>query len=401
MSISDPNTIEANAGADVWLAEAPASPVLALETAARAPHPWRRPIAFLFWLLQSLFGIASLIACLAVLAAIPLANFMVLGYLLEVEARVARSGRLRDAFPLIHLAPRIGSIIIGIGLCLLPVSLLAGAAADARLIDAGSIADRRLHGLVRILAWLTTAHICLALARGGSLGCFFRPIKNIRWARARWRTGGYWTQAEQGIADFVAGLRLKHHFWLGFRGCVGGLCWLVPPTLLFAIADKTEGLPILITLVGGAALICVLSWVPFLQARLAVENRWGAMFELRAIRQMYRAAPLCWLMAVVVTYALSLPLYLATVAIPPSDALWLVTPVFLVCIYPARVLVGWAYHQAEGRPRAWFGWRWLSNWLLLPLLGIYLFLLFLTPSIGSHGKLVLFEHPALLLPVPF
>src|SRR5262245_15628835 len=132
--------------------------------------------AFLIWLIRSLFGIASLILLLAVVAAIPIVNFLALGYLLEVEGRVARSGKLRDAFPLINIAPRLGSIALGIWAWVFPLRLLSHAAADARLIDPGSSADIWLHLLVNVLAVVVTAHLCLALARGGSLWSFFRPL---------------------------------------------------------------------------------------------------------------------------------------------------------------------------------------------------------------------------------
>ena len=52
----------------------------------------------LCWGLEWLFGLGSVIGWLAVLAAIPLVNFISLGYLLEASGRVARSGRLRDGF---------------------------------------------------------------------------------------------------------------------------------------------------------------------------------------------------------------------------------------------------------------------------------------------------------------
>src|SRR5262245_57146823 len=128
------------------------------------------------WLIRSLFGIASLILLLAVLAAIPVVNLLALGYLLEVEGRLARSGKFRDAFPLVDLAPRLGSIVLGIWAWVFPLRLLSHAAADARLIDPGSFSDISLHLLVDVLAVLVTIHLCLALARGGSLWSFFRPV---------------------------------------------------------------------------------------------------------------------------------------------------------------------------------------------------------------------------------
>jgi hypothetical protein len=105
--------------------------------------------------------------------------------------------------------------------------------------------------------------------------------------------------------------------------------------------------------------------------------------------------------------------------------MWMVTIVFIVSIYPVKVLTGWAYHRAlAGEHRQGFILtRWFSRLLMLPILGInldaksievlltrlvlfpllaiYVFLLFFTQFIGEHGKRVLFEHHAFLLPAPF
>ncbi len=99
------------------------------------PNPFKRPLRCAGWLLKSAFCIAVLIAALAWVAKRPIASILVLGYLLEVEGRVARSGRLRDGFPLLPLAPRIGSVVVGVGLWLLPLFFMAGMVADASLID--------------------------------------------------------------------------------------------------------------------------------------------------------------------------------------------------------------------------------------------------------------------------
>ena len=360
----------------------------------------RRFFAGVGWICRSLFGIASLILFLAVVSAIPIVSFFALGYLLEVEGRVARSGKFRDAFPLIDVAPRWGSIVLGIWLCVFPLRLLTNAAADARIIDPGSPADRRLHAIVAFLAVIVSIHICLALARGGSLGCFFRPIKNIRWLLARWRSGDYWSHAESACGQFLLSLRIRHHFWLGVRGYVGAMLWLVIPTALFAFAKKTEGGPILVTIFGGFLLMFVLNWIPFLQAHFAAEQRFGAMFELRKIRQLYKHAPFSWMITLLVTFTLALPLYLFKVVLPPRDALWLVTLVFIISIYPSKVISGWAYHRAVTRPeKVFFLWRGFASLVIGLLIALYVFLLFFTQFIGEQGKLVLFEHHAFLLPI--
>jgi hypothetical protein len=126
------------------------------------------------------------------------------------------------------------------------------------------------------------------------------------------------------------------------------------------------------------------------------------MFELGKVRRLFKNAPFSWMITMLVTLTLALPMYLFKVALPPSDAMWLVTIVFIVSIYPVKVITGWAYHRAVHRERrAFYGFRWLTRIVLLPFLATYVFLLFFTQFIGEHGKLVLFEHHAFLLPAPF
>ncbi|MCA9117866.1 MAG: hypothetical protein KDA79_22500, partial [Planctomycetaceae bacterium] len=127
-----------------------------------------------------------------------------------------------------------------------------------------------------------------------------------------------------------------------------------------------------------------------------------AMFELKTLRRVAGQAPLSCLLAVAMIYPLALLLYLTKVRLPPDDAAWLITPVFILTIYPGRLMAGWAWARSERKSRpAWWGFRWLSRLLMLPLVGLFVFLLFFTQFIGEHGRGVLFEHHAFLLPVPF
>lgn len=366
------------------------------------PVPWRHPLRSAAWLFRAGFGIVSLIMLLALLAAIPIVNVLVLGYLLEVEGRVARSGRLRQAFPLLGRAPQLGAMVLGTWLWILPLRLLSDTLADARLIDPTSNATRNLGVVLPIAAVLVAVHLILALARGGSLSTFFRPIKNFRWLLARIREGNYLSRAATAIREFIADLQLRHHFWIGIRGLFGAALWLFIPTALFGVVDRTEGGPILVTLFGGFCLLLVFLWLPFLQARFAAEDRFRAFFELGKVRKLFNRAPIAWLVATLVVYTLALPLYLLKIALVPRDAMWFITIVFIASIYPARVITGWAYSRAlRAGTDAWFGWRWMSRLLIVPLVGSYVFLLFFTQLIGAHGKGVLFEHHAFLLPVPF
>lgn len=365
------------------------------------PHLIWHPISAAIWISRALFGVVTLTFLLAVIAAIPVIGFIALGYLLEVEGRLARSGRFRDAFPLLNVAPRVGTIVLGVWLWIVPVRVLSGYAADAAVIDPTGSTAGTLRLLTVVLAVGVAIHLCLAIARGGSFWCFFRPIKNLRDFLARLRGGRFWIEANERVGTFVAKMKPGYLFSLGFRGFVSAAVWLFPPTLLFAAMRRTEGLPILVTIIGGLSLVVVFAWIPFLQAHFAAENRFRAVFELRRVRELFTHAPIAWLMAVIVVFVLALPLYLLKARLLPQDAMWLVTLVFVISIFPAKVVTGWAYHRAVAKEdRAWWGWRWSSRLLMLPLLSLYVFLLFFTQAISEHGKLVLFEHHAFLLPSP-
>ena len=379
-------------------------PYFSFDSLPPFPHLLRHPLKAGYWVFELLFGIVSLFAMLAFLAAIPIVNFLALGFMLEAEGRVARTGKLRYAMPLLPLAPKLGGIAFGTWIWYWLVRLVADAAGDAELIAPGSRVAVGWRIALTVVSIGVAIHLVLAIARGGRLGLFFWPTPlNGLWLVRQWMRGDYADRAAAGIRDFIAALRLRHHFWLGVRGFFGAFAWLFLPTVLFgALQDTSQPGQIILTLIGGLSLICVLSWVPFLQARFAAQQRFSTMFELRNVRGMYRRTPITFLLAVVVMYALALPLYLFKLFETPQDMRWLLTPLFIVSIYPARIFVGWAYARSQIRQRkTWLIFRLVSNLIMWPALGFYVFLLFFTPAVGAAGRAVLFQHHALLLPWPF
>lgn len=368
------------------------------------PHPLRKPFHAAYWLFELVFGVVSLFALLAFLAAIPIVNFLALGYLLEAEGRVARTGKLRYAMPLLPLAPKLGGIAFGTWCWWWVVRLVSDAASDAALIAPGSGVAIGWRIFLTALTVFVSIHLVLAIARGGRLRLFFWPTPlNGLWLWRQLQRGDYASMAGSAVKEFIAALRLRHHFWLGLRGFASAFALLFVPTALFsALNDTSKPGQVILTLIGGFCLVLMLSWVPFLQARFAAENRLSAMLELRAIRELFRRTPIVWFLAVVVLYALALPLYLFKLFEIPQDMLWMLTPIFIVSSYPARIFVGWAYARAVKKERrGWFIVRWACRLLLLPLLGFYVFLLFFTPAVDAVGRAVLFQHHAVLLPWPF
>ena len=368
------------------------------------PHPLRKPFHAAYWLFELAFGVVSLFALLAFLAAIPIVNFLALGYLLDAEGRVARTGKLRYAMPLLPLAPKLGGIALGTWCWWWVVRLVSDAASDAALIAPGSGVAIGWRIFLTALTVGVSIHLVLAIARGGRLRLFFWPTPlNGLWLWKQLQRGDYADKAGSAVKQFIAALRLRHHFWLGLRGFAGAFAWLFVPTALFAaLNDTSKPGQVILTLIGGFMLVLTLSWVPFLQARFAAENRLSAMLELGQIRELFRRAPIVWFLAVVVLYALALPLYLFKLFEVPQDMGWMLTPIFIVSIYPAKILVGWAYSRAvKKQRRGWLLVRGACRLALLPLVGFYVFLLFFTPAVGAAGRAILFQHHAVLLPWPF
>jgi hypothetical protein len=414
--------------------------------------PWPQSLPMrvwygLCWGLEWLFGLASVIGTLAVLAAIPIVNFVSLGYLLEASGRVARSGRLRDGFIDMPKFARMGSLVVGTWLWLLLPRLLSSYATDAWLIDPGSAAARGWRLAQIIVTALVLGHILLAWYSGGRLRHFFwpflapfqlaakllfggvvgpilrptitslapkladdlyvaRPLATwfppaILWAGLR--RGHMYAEARDAVWEFTTALRVPHYFWLGLRGFAGAIAWLLVPSLMMMMG--TSGLgpgSILIGYLGTLALAIVLMYLPFLQTHFAAENRLAAMFELGTIRQQFRRAPLAWWLALTVTLAFALPLYLLKIEVLPRELWWTLTLVFIVFIYPAKLLTGWAVGRARkhAQPRHFLS-LWLARVLAVPVVLFYLLILFFTQYTSFLGPASLLEQHAFLLPVPF
>jgi hypothetical protein len=382
-------------------------PVLEALPVSQPPAPVRsrNPIAVVWRFVASvvgwLFGAAVLMVGLAVLAALPLLQFLTLGYLLEAGARVARSGRLRDGFIGVRVAARVGSVMLGCWLCLLPVRLVASLARAAQVIDPGGRVAGGWRVFLFVLIGLTAVHVAAACARGGRLRYFFWPF-NVVWLLLRLGRGGYYAEARDAVWNFAVSLRLPYYFWLGFRGFIGAFAWLALPVSLLSIGTLGHPLAGLIGFFGALLLAVVLLYLPFLQLRLAAANRLSAVFNVLAVRRDFARAPYAFAFSLVLTLAFAIPLYLLKIEMVPREAAWLPSLVFIAFIFPARLLTGWALSRAWRRrtPRHWF-FRWTARLPLVPAALFYVMIVFFTQYTSWNGVWSLYEQHAFLVPVPF
>jgi hypothetical protein len=348
-----------------------------------------------------LFGFVVLMVGLAALAALPVLQFLSLGYLLEAGGRVARTGRLRDGFVGVRLAARLGGIVLGCWLILLPLRFVSDLAYSAQIIDPGGRTAAAWRIGLFVLICLSGFHIGMACARGGRLRYFIWPF-NFIWLIRRVLRGGYYTEARDAVWDTTRSLRLPYYFSLGLRGALGALAWLALPVTLIALGRLPAPVAPLIGFLGTVLLALVLIYLPFLQMRLAMQNRLGAAFEILEVRRNYKRAPWAFAFSFVITLSFALPLYLLKIEMVPREAAWLPSLVFILFIFPARLLTGWALGLASHRaaPRHWF-FRWTGRMPFLPTAALYVFIVFFTQYTSWNGVWSLYEQHAFLVPVPF
>ena len=348
-----------------------------------------------------MFGSITLVVGLSVLATIPVVQLLSLGYLLEVSGRVARTGRLRAGFVGVRRAARLGRIAVGVSILMVPLWIAASLAFSARLIDPHSRATRAWDLALVVLSALVLVQIATGCLRGAKIRHFLwpRPIKSLKLALSP----GAYAGSRDAVWDFFGALRLPYYFWLGLRGFAGAVAWLAVPVSMLAVASRLRpGAGVVVGLVGGGLLALVLVHLPFLQARFAEENRLAAMFELKALRRQFARAPVAFLIALAFTLALALPLYLLKIEIIPREAAWLPSLLFVVSIFPARLLTGWAMGRSNDRitARHWL-FRWTSRLAMLPLVLVYVVVAYFTQYLSWYGVWSLYEQHAILVPAPF
>lgn len=388
-----------------------------LALAEQSPEPQRWGIWRFFsavsWLIGGLFSLASLIVCLAVLAAIPVLQLVTFGYLLDVAGRLASGGKLRQALPHLRSAGQIGVVVMAVVLGSLPVQLLAHWESVASLIAPGSSQSTMLRFAAITAAFAGALYLMWALARGGRLVNFIWPQPMLM-LRQAWRPRTY-RELPDRLWQFTGSLELGRYFWLGLRGVAGTLVWLLPAMII--IAANRNGETGLAGLVGGIALISlgvVMLYLPMLQVHFASENRLRALFALRRIRRLFCYAPWAWFLAMTLGLVLlPIPLYLLKIEATPREVVWLPTLVFVAFILPARLAEGLAMRRANrialqygnGAVKPSGKWNFFSRWmvrmLLVGVIGIYLIFLTLSQYTSWDGLQTWVQQHAVLIPIPF
>lgn len=287
---------------------------------------------------------------------------------------------------------------VGILLSFIPMWLVGSYTQTAELIDPTGVSPRYWSVALSIIAGLTFIQILTAMARGGRIRHFLWPVGTPRWFVRSLRNGGLYTDARDGLWDFLAALRLPHYFRLGLIGFLGTMVWLIVPASLIAAGCQYPLLGVL----GAPLLAFVAASLPFLQVRYAVEGRIAALFALRPIRERFRRAPWAFAFSLMILLLAAVPLYFLKIEMIPREAVWLPSVVFVIFLAPAHLLVGWAYARSWRRyhPRHWT-FRTLGRMAIGPVALFYVLVVILAQYTSWLGIWSVYEQHAFLLPVPF
>ncbi len=398
------------------------------------------------------FGVASLIAGLSMLSGIPLLQLLSFGYLLEVCGRINREKKFSAGLIGVSKAARVGGVVFGSWLSLLPVRYVSFLWYSSYLVDPSSRATSGLKVLQIVVTVAMVSHVVAACICGGRLRYFFwpliapfsfglwtvrrlagsslfRPVLDFSLGlisprlvndlcAAKPLTDWFlplillkrifrpklFSSGRDAVWEFASSLRLPYYFQLGLKGFVGGLVWLALPTLLLIGAADTSnpGIAFLGVFSGLIFLTAVVAYLPFLQVNFATSGRFAAMFKVAEVRAVFRRAPLMFFLSLLVTLAFAIPLFLLKVERIPAELLWLPGVVFMVFMLPARFFLGWSYSWGSRREknRHWI-FTWSVRMLQIPLALFFGIIVYFTSFTSWNGAWSLLEQHAFLVPAPF
>lgn len=344
----------------------------------------------------------SLVILLSIAATIPIVQFASLGYMLECAARIARGRPIRECFPGSQIAGRLVIVLACVGLSWLPIWLLADMAYTAELIHPGSTNAARLRIVARVVSAAWVMWVAWAIVRGGKLRHFVWPAPILA-IRSLFRSS-FWRRVEDDLWGFVASLHLPKLLWLGLCASFGALIWLIVPASLMVLALKTDGAEGrgVLGLIGAMLMWWCVLLLPFLQVHMARESRFMAMFDLRLIRQAFRRAPWAFALSSVALVILAVPLYLLRIEAIPSQLWWILSLFFVVFMFPAKLLIGWALRRSSRRNKDVFWiWRYMAWAPQVAAVGVYLGFLYIAKFALWEGAASMFLQHAFLPPVPF
>ena len=346
------------------------------------------------------WNIASLVALLALVAAVPILQLASLGYLLRAAANLSRGGAWRSSFPGLRLAGKISTFALWAGILWLPVWLISDLSYSVQLLKPNSrqAADWRTGAFLAAAAWVVWTG--WAAMRGGRWWHLLWPSP-WRFVTRIFRPST-WGRAADDLWRLFERLHIASLWWLGLRAAAGALAWLAVPVSLMIIglrAQEFKPAP-LVGLVGALALTWVMLHLPQLQILMAEKNRMAEFLNIREVRRRFRNAPWATAGALITLFAFCIPLYLLRIEATPEQLTWLPSLFFVGLMFPAKLGLGAAL-GCGARRRCAKHWAlgWSARTFIVAAALFYVGALYVAQFIAWQGIYVMYFQHAVLVPV--
>lgn len=397
-------------------------------------------------------GLVGMWFLLAWTATIPIVQWVALGFLVEVTARVVRGGRWRDALIGSEQGWVVCRLMFGVAVTWLPLWVVSQMRYDAWLIDPQAAIVARWRIWEHVVFGLTVVHWLGVGLTGGRLRHFFWPLL-VPWYLASGlfkrvvsvsgvralieRTLGVWfprslaayyraeplsnwfvpavlwlhlrqgtllSAASARFWGWVESLHLRHFFGRGLGAFAGMILWFVGPTLwlLLATRAQSEGGELVFFILGVVHLFAALQYYPLVHCRYCETGCWSSYWQWRRAAQRYWASPLRLTLAAAATLVLTFPLWLTRIAMIPYDLWWLLSALYVLCLWPLWSIWGWAWHHACTRaiPASW-SWGLTLMPLFWVLIAAQVLVTVLSIYTSWQGVFNLLLHPTFNVPTPF
>ena len=288
----------------------------------------------------------SWLALMGLLTAAPLLQILAFGYLLRVSGHLAAGGKLRNCIEHLDRAGKIGLAVCIVFLAAAPSQLFAHYESLASIVNPGSQNAATMRQLAIFSAAIAFLYLVWAWARGGELWQYVWPQPRRAIAEI-WRPS-FWNSAIDRLWELIVSLQIPSTFWLGARGVLGSLVWLLPAVVVMMAFRRGEtGLAGLIGLLAIFALAISIGFLPMLQVNFAASGRTRDLFAVQTVRRRFRYAPWSYLTAMVTgLIVFPIPLYLLKIEATPREVVWLPCIVFVTFMLPARIAEGLAMRRA-------------------------------------------------------
>jgi hypothetical protein len=169
------------------------------------------------------------------------------------------------------------------------------------------------------------------------------------------------------------------------------------------VKSDQQGDLALLGLLGALLMTRAIQYLPTLHTTMALQKsiadktdrRWlYGILDRSVARGVFRKVPITYSVANILFLALALPLYFLRIESIPSELWFLLSILFVLWMFPAKLVIGWMIRRSRNKTKdAWWPLRWIAWISHLAAIGIYVGFLYLGKfALWEGGASLFFQH---------